>query len=96
MHLKLSVRKVDAILEVLAVPALLPGSHVRIQLSFSMAGSHRIDRDLENLPDDWLAKPELLQVRVDGPKAGFHAFPLSHQNEKLSSESLRRSARRGG
>jgi hypothetical protein len=82
LNLKLSVREIEAIREVLATPANLPCVHINIKLSVSMSRPNGIHGNLENFPGQRLPELESLQVRVDGAKATFHTFLDSPEFEK--------------
>jgi hypothetical protein len=60
LNLKLSVREIEAIREVLASPTNLPCIQINIQLPVSMTRPHGIDGDLENFPGQRLPELELL------------------------------------
>ena len=74
LHLELGVREIEAILEVCALTAVLPGVCVDIELAVAMAGAESVDGDLEHFAGDWLSELETLQVGVNGAEAGLHDF----------------------
>ena len=82
LHLQLGIREIEAVPEVLALPALLPRVHINLQLAVAMTCSLRVHADLKNFPNHWLSELELSQVRVNGAKTSLHVFPHFPLTEK--------------
>jgi len=72
LHLKFRVRKIKAILEIFALPALSPRIHVNAQLAVSLSWPDCVDTDLKNPSDQRRPELESLQVWVNVAKASFH------------------------
>jgi hypothetical protein len=82
LQLQLGIREIEAIPEVLALPALMPRVQVNLQLAVAMTCPQRVHADLKNFPNHRLSELELFQVRVNGAKTSLHVFLCSPLTEK--------------
>ena len=82
LHLKFSVGKVQAIVEIFTLAAIFPGVHVDVHAAVPIAGAERVDDDLEDFSVQRLSELKFFQVRINSSEAILHWVLVSYSHSR--------------